>query len=341
MPVDRCSAWGFDEPEEESGIFRSLPRKAKVLWIAASGGHIAEAVSLDRLLESTDDSLWVTFDTPQTRSLLDGRRVEFVNYVAPRDLRASVKAARQIRKLVARESFAACVSTGSAVAGVSVPVVALGGLQCYYVESLTRVHGPSLTGRIMSVSPRVATLTQEDRWSSRSWRFEGSILDGMRTVSADAPDGPRRVLVTLGTIRPYRFDRAVDAVLDALRPDDDVVWQLGATSGLTGLPGAAYSDLSFTELSHLTEQADVVISHAGVGSVLMAHQYGKLPVLATRSARYHEHVDEHQSQLAESFVGRGLALALDMAGGKANRAQLDLAAASRICSAPTERTQHV
>ncbi|WP_148286415.1 glycosyltransferase [Microbacterium sp. B19] len=280
----------------------------------------------------------MTFDTAQTRSLLEGRKQTYVPYVAPRDLVASARAARHVSALLKGERFDACISTGSAVAGLALPLVALSGVPSFYVESVARFQGPSLTGRIMHVAPRVRTLTQSPAWASSRWAYEGTILDGWESMPHDPADRPRGVLVTLGTIRPYTFDRAIAAVLPALRPTDEVVWQLGVTPARPGLPGRASADLQYEQMSDEVRRADVVISHAGVGSVLLAYQWGKYPVLATRSARHSEHVDEHQRELADALIRRDLAAELDLDDPNRNAEVLDRAARRGVRPALTERT---
>jgi UDP-N-acetylglucosamine transferase subunit ALG13 len=51
----------------------------------------------------------------------------------------------------------------------------------------------------------------------------------------------------------------------------------------------------------------VVISHAGVGAALTALRAGKHPILMPRLATHHEHVDDHQLQVARELERRGLA----------------------------------
>ncbi len=306
--------------------FASIPRGRKVLWIATAGGHVAEAYQLDRLIEARADSLWITSDHPQTRSLLSGRRVEFVEFVGSRDLVPAARVGRHVARLLRQESFDLCLSTGAAIAGFAVPRAARRGVPAVYVESIARVDGPSLTGRIMRAAPRVRTLTQYDSYASRSWRYDGTILAGFRRAPSVPSRSGRRVLVTLGT-REYRFDRAVDAVLRALRADDDVVWQLGATER-TGLPGRVYGSMSYDQLAGEVSRADVVVTHAGAGSIMLAWEMGKLPVLAARAAARREAVDDHQLQLLEELVTRGLGVGLRF--DEHNGDVFDLADASAV-----------
>ena len=67
------------------------PWPGRHLLAASTGGHLAQLCKWSATLGSSDDSLWVTFDTPQSRSLLDGRRVMHVPYIEPRDYRNAGK----------------------------------------------------------------------------------------------------------------------------------------------------------------------------------------------------------------------------------------------------------
>jgi hypothetical protein len=102
----------------EQTSFPSFGASPKVLWIVSSGGHLAQAHRIEGLIGRNSGSVWVTFDSPQSQSLLESRRVEFVDYVAPRDVRGALRVASRVRKLARRESFDLVVSTGAAIAAV-------------------------------------------------------------------------------------------------------------------------------------------------------------------------------------------------------------------------------
>jgi UDP-N-acetylglucosamine--N-acetylmuramyl-(pentapeptide) pyrophosphoryl-undecaprenol N-acetylglucosamine transferase len=284
----------------------------KVLWVSSTGGHLSELWKIEEGVVPSDDSLWVTFDSPQSRAYLKGRRTHFVDYVAPRDLPGALKAARQIAPYLRHERFDMCVSTGAAVAAGILPMAALKGVPTYYIESVARTAAPSLTGKLMSLAPGVRTLAQYKSWSSKKWPYAGSLLDGWSATGTAIEPRPLRILVTLGTIRPYRFDRAVDAVLSILVEGDEVIWQLGSTTR-PGLPGAVNAEMSPARITELARTVDVVVAHAGVGSMLHLFENGISPVVAVRSGRFGEHIDEHQLTLAESTAARGLTTILDLA----------------------------
>jgi UDP-N-acetylglucosamine--N-acetylmuramyl-(pentapeptide) pyrophosphoryl-undecaprenol N-acetylglucosamine transferase len=71
---------------------------------------------------------------------------------------------------------------------------------------------------------------------------------------------------------------------------------------------AAYDFLPFGRIVELMRAADVVVSHAGVGSIMCALAAGHRPVVFPRLGRYGETVDDHQAQLAAALGRRGTVL---------------------------------
>ena len=56
------------------------------------------------------------------------------------------------------------------------------------------------------------------------------------------------------------------------------------------------------------QEADLVVSHAGVGSIMCALQAGHVPIVFPRLERYSETVDDHQAELASALAKRGTVL---------------------------------
>src|SRR4051812_32040219 len=92
------------------------PPDKKLLLVASTGGHLWQLSRLAPRLGASTESLWMTFDSPQSRSLLEGRRTAYLPYVAPRDWRGTLRAWHRIRAVVVAEHFDAVVSTGAAIA---------------------------------------------------------------------------------------------------------------------------------------------------------------------------------------------------------------------------------
>lgn len=307
----------------------------KLLLVASTGGHIAQLARLAPGLGASPDSLWVTFDSEQTRSLLAGRRRIHVPYVRPRDYRGAIKAAGIIRKILQHERFDGAVSTGAAVAVSALPLAAMSGVPSTYIESVSRVHGPSMSGRMIAAMKGIELKTQHSTWASDKWRLHPSVFSTFRSIDRDAPAKPS-LFVTLGTIQGYRFDSLVDSVLASGLADERTVWQLGFTTDRRDLPGTVYEQMGADQFNAAARGADVVVSHAGVGNLLGFLEMGIHPVLATRRHSRNEHVDDHQLQIAE-LAGR-LEIATPVDAPELTASHI-LAAASRSIDLSLDRLE--
>ena len=270
----------------------------KMLLAASTGGHIAQLVRLAPGLGATDDSLWVSFDSPQTRSLLRDKRTLLVPYIKPRDWRGTLKAVGQIDKALAVEDFDAAVSTGAALATAALPAARRRGIPALYIESVSRVLGPSLTGRMLYHSRLAEMRTQHRSWAGGRWGLHPSVLETFSIEDRIAPEGrPLKIFVTLGTIQGYRFDTLVDSLLATGLMGEDTTWQLGYTTR-DDLPGRVVQDMDAASFDRAIHEADVVVTHAGVGTILGLLEAGVYPVAVVRRAGRNEHVDDHQAQIA-------------------------------------------
>lgn len=278
------------------------------LLAASTGGHLAQLVKWSGVIGSDPDSLWVTFKSPQSDSLLQRRRVMYVPYVAPRDIRGAVDALRRMMREIhwKEEDFTAAVTTGAAVGLAALVAARSHHIPSYYFESVSRVDGPSLTGKLASLHPGVRTSCQYQQWAGRRWRYRGSLFDSYTTCPKPQVDNPS-LFVTLGTIYPYRFDALVDAVLRTGLADGRTVWQLGSTAR-EGLPGRAMSQMGAAEFEDCARTAGVVITHAGVGTIMHLLEMGIYPVVVPRRAKRHEHIDDHQVQISSLLKSREISV---------------------------------
>lgn len=287
-------------------------RNGRALVLAAStGGHLAQLVKLAPSLGASEDSLWITFDTEQSRSLLAGRKVLYVPYISPRDFRNIVKSFLVIRKALAEDAvpYSEAISTGSGLALAALPAARANGIAARYIESVSRTDGPSISGRVLAALRLSALQTQHRRWANRRWLYAGTVMDSYRGQSTVTVNKQPKLFVTLGTIKPYRFDAMIDAILDTGLCGPTTVWQLGSTTRID-LPGQAHQVLSDQEFTNHIVNADAVITHSGVGSILKILDLGKCPVVVPRRSVRNEHVDDHQEQIArlvqESRIGLSL-----------------------------------
>ncbi|MGV9714549.1 glycosyltransferase [Rhodococcus pyridinivorans] len=286
-------------------------RGKRTLLAASTGGHLAQLARLSGKLGVSSDSHWITFDHPQSRSLLAGQSVTFIPYIAPRDYKNLFRSFAPVREVLKNHELEAAVSTGAGIALGVLPTAKLMGREAVYIESISRFDGPSLSGRILARVPGIGLYTQHRTWSSERWKFKYSVLDDyVPTSKTSKVDAQRlRVFVTLGTIKPYRFDRLVDRLLQILPTNCEITWQTGVTER-TDLPGDVHDTVTAEMFERFVKESDVVVSHAGVGSAMQILDLGKCPVLVPRQSAFGEHVDDHQAQIARDLGEKGLAVSV-------------------------------
>ena len=306
------------------------------LLVASTGGHLKQLHRLHRRLVGIDGPFrWATFDTPQSRSLLQGEAVDFVHFVGGRDPRNVLRNVPAAARILRENQIETIVSTGSAMA---LPFFALGratGLRCHYVESAARSDGPSKTAQMISHIPGVYLYTQYPACADRKWHYRGAVFDSFAPAdpAVERPTRLRKVVVSLGTFKDYGFERLVRRLLAILPSEADVLWQTGDTDvralGITG-----HHAIPERELTQAIREADVLVAHAGVGTALAALEVGKCPVLVPRRLVHGEHVDDHQTQIATELGNRSLAVSAD-----ADELTLDhllAASATRVMTLPTD-----
>ena len=276
------------------------------IFAASTGGHLSQLVELaDRMSGVDADALWVTFDTPQSRSLLKGRRARFIRSIEERDVIGVCLGAVSAHRIFQSESVSTVISTGSGIALSFLPYAVMRGVEAHYVESAARVGSPSLTGRILERVPRVNLYRQYPHASKGAWRYAGSVFDGFQCAAVSNRD-IKRAVVTLGS-GEHTFRRLLDRLAAILPREIEILWQTGSTP-VDGLSINAQPIVPASILNDAIQRADVVIGHAGCGAALAALNAGKYPLLVPREPQYGELVDSHQVELAHWLEQQGLAI---------------------------------
>lgn len=276
------------------------------MLVAISGGHLAQLHMLAPRIAGGDDIVWMTDDTAQSRSLLDGQRVYHVPTRPPRDLVGVLRDTGVARRAFAENRVHRVVSSGAQIALSALIPAYLRRVPFSYVESATRVTDLSATGRLIEKIPSVRRYVQYPSRTSERWGYALSVFDGFQVERAD--ERPiQRTVVTVGGNGEFGFRRLIESAKRALPGDARVLWQVGSTD-VSGLDIDAVASVPSAQLSAELAAADVVIGHAGTGTALAALSAGKVPVLAPRSVAHGEHIDSHQDDLAAFLADRGLAV---------------------------------
>ena len=303
--------------------------QSRTLAVASAGGHLQQLIMLLPRLSAGALS-WVTYDVPQTEALLAGQQVFHAHYPTTKHLPNAARNYSLARRILRHHAVERVISTGAAVAVPFIVEARRNGIPCHYIESATRLTGPSLSGRLLERVPGVHRYWQSGAWERRGWAPGPSVFDGFEVEEESASStaagdpGIRRAVVSLGTHRfPYpELVRRVRQLLPA--EETDVYWQLGGTPDTWGLPGRVVTQTTSDVLDAEIRDADVLVGHAGVGLALTALSLGKVPVMVPRRRARREHTDDHQAELARELGRRGLAVTAEV--GKLTREHLERAA---------------
>lgn len=110
------------------------------------------------------------------------------------------------------------------------------------------------------------------------------------------------VFITLGT-QGNQFPRClqmVEELIDMLHPGHEFIAQIGNTEYKSNkIKVLEY--VSETEFKRLIGEADVVITHAGSGSLFNAIKQGKKTIAVARLKKYKEMLNDHQTELVKNF----------------------------------------
>lgn len=117
------------------------------------------------------------------------------------------------------------------------------------------------------------------------------------------------IFVTVGTQLP--FDRLISTVDSwaASHPEATVYAQIGPGAKLAPNHIEYAEFLSPDHADELFQQAGVIVSHAGMGSILTALKYRKPIVIMPRRADLGEHRNDHQLATAE-YLGKSPGVAV-------------------------------
>lgn len=109
------------------------------------------------------------------------------------------------------------------------------------------------------------------------------------------------ILLTVGSMFPFdRLVRAVDEHVGAGRITEEVVAQIGdGRYEPRHMPFHRF--LSRVEFEKLLERSDMLLSHAGAGTIAMALEHDKRLLVVPRLVRHAEHVNDHQIATARRF----------------------------------------
>lgn len=111
------------------------------------------------------------------------------------------------------------------------------------------------------------------------------------------------ILVTVGS-DSHSFNRLlkkVDELIEKGKIKEEVIMQIGNS---TYEPKNAkwFRFESYQKMKELNQNASLVITHGGVGSILTALIFKKPVIVVPRMKKFNEHIDDHQIELVKEMM---------------------------------------
>lgn len=110
------------------------------------------------------------------------------------------------------------------------------------------------------------------------------------------------IFVSLGT-QKFQFNRLLQ-MMDQLITDGKITESVFAQTGNSDYLPQHFQYASFLDKSafeNKIRECDVLITHSGVATIIAGLKNEKKVIVVPRLAKYGEHIDDHQLQIAESF----------------------------------------
>ena len=119
------------------------------------------------------------------------------------------------------------------------------------------------------------------------------------------------IFLTVGTLFPFdRLTKAIDGLIGKEILQEEVFAQIGRR-GYRPQHMKYAEVLDKNEFDQYFQQASGIISHAGMGTIIMALDYNKPLLVMARKKEYGEHVNDHQVHTAHKFAQLGHVLMAD------------------------------
>jgi UDP-N-acetylglucosamine transferase subunit ALG13 len=276
----------------------------KILVIASAGGHLTQAMCLT---SKCNDLTLVT-----NKVNIANERIKKIYKIWDTQFNFFIHFYNIFYALyvILRERPKAIISTGGPIALPFAFICKILPLKFVYVDTLSRVVELSNTGKLIHKYSLYDDFFCQwhDIAKKNNVKYIGKCFDikceNSYELITQEQTSPPVILVTVGT-NQYDFVRLFEMLSQQpLYNSDKVKWiiQKGHNS-LTHMPknGQVVDMITRDEMSKLVQQASLVISHCGIGSINQMLSYQKKVIFVPRVARFNEFSDDHQLQIASEI----------------------------------------
>ena len=115
------------------------------------------------------------------------------------------------------------------------------------------------------------------------------------------------IFITLGT-QDKAFTRLLKNIEES-NIDDKIIAQVGYTS-FNSSKMEIYKYIDKEDFSNYLNEADIIICHGGVGTIMEALKLNKIIIACPRLAKYNEHQNDHQIDIVKTFAEKNYLIPL-------------------------------
>ncbi len=291
-------------------------RTQRIALVGSGGGHVRQLLDMEPLWRDRD-YFFVTEDTALGHSIAAQHKAFFVSHVALGQARLGAPfkmAAAAICNMIAsfgivrRQRPDFVITTGAGSCFFVVLWARLFGARIILVDSFARFRGPSAFARIAGPLAHVR-IAQSDE-AARHWKGARA-FDPFRLLDKPRPPKKPLLFATVGATLPfYRLMSLVSTAKADCHVPENVLAQTGE-GGIRPDNLEVVETLPFDALKEVVRDADIVVCHGGTGSLITALREGCRIIAVPRRFDRGEHYDDHQSEIVQAFVERGLIATAD------------------------------
>lgn len=284
--------------------------KIKLCLVASAGGHYNQMINLYKILSISDLSKYfeiylVFIKRGDTKN---NKKIKYFINPTERNIFKTLKNFYQSFKIFQKEKPDLVISTGAGDALASMLIAKLFGKKVIFIESFSRFNSLSLTGKLVYNFVDKFYVQWKSMLKFKKAEYIGQLLS-IKPIKFKKIK--KSIFLTVGT-SSIPFNRLIKFV-------DDIALELKDYTIFGQIGNSNYVPNNFKYERYLTNnemidcyrKSNIVICHAGTGSITNALTYSCKVYVMPRLKKYKENVDDHQLEIAENFNKIGVINIID------------------------------
>ncbi|MEM3374576.1 MAG: PssD/Cps14F family polysaccharide biosynthesis glycosyltransferase [Candidatus Woesearchaeota archaeon] len=268
----------------------------KICLIASAGGHLNEILEFKKFIDK--NLIYIVTQKREDSYSLNYKNIYFIQDTG-RNFYHVLKNIYDSFKIFLKEKPDIVISTGAGSALETMYIAKLFGKKVIFIESFSRFNSLSLTGKL--IYPFADKFFVQ--WKSMLKYKKAEYIGQLLTIEPKKYKKEKKtIFLTVGTSnKPFdRLIKLVDEMALKELKDYKIFGQIGASKYLP--KNFNYEKyLTTKEMEENYKNSEIVICHAGTGSIINALNYGCKVYVMPRLKKYGENVDDHQLEIAEEF----------------------------------------